>query len=267
MEDTQEEFHLMGKVMTSKKCRECFFSAGLLLIGLFAAVTPATAMDSKSDALPIIHYAGIIPVQWEKDDTWSDLDFVKATISKDFAEAVRASNRFSTLNDDLVVSMWPTAVGRKELVTDYELQTFATLNMSSRGDMVVMTVRLLSPGFETWLQESDVVPRSWLAESSREQVSSRLADLVHRLINRLPIDAHVTSVNGEFATISGGTDQAVHLGDEFDVVLPKIQTLHPANGSWLTFNTSRTGKIKMVEVKKKSSIGKITSLTYEMLLL
>ena len=135
--------------------------------------------------------------------------------------------------------------------------------MTSRADTVIMTTRILSPTLDTWLQESEVVNRSWLLESSKDQVVSRLDDLIHRMINRLPVDVHITSVNGQFVTLSGGDDQSLHVGDQYDVVSAKIQTLHPANGSWLTFSSGRTGKVQMVEVKRKSSIAKIVSLTSE----
>lgn len=227
----------------------------------FASQTFAEETDKST--LPVIHYVGVIPVQWDKEDTWSDLSMVKKSIDKNFSEAVRASNRFAALNDDLVSSMWSTPAGRKELASDYELQAFATLNMTTRADTVIMTTRILSPTLDTWLQESEVVNRSWLLESSKDQVVSRLDDLIHRMINRLPVDVHITSVNGQFVTLSGGEDQSLHVGDQYDVVSAKIQTLHPANGSWLTFSSGRTGKIQMVEVKRKSSIGKIVSLTSE----
>lgn len=250
--------------MTLRKFDVCFkISCFLAVFALGLTVAANAAPGSGKDAFPIIHYLGVIPAQWEKNDSWSDLELVQRTMSKDFSDAVRASKRFSVLNDDLVASMWSSPAGRKELQADYELQAFANLSLSSRSDMVVMTTRILSPDFETWLQESEVVSRSWLLESSHEQIVSRLADLLHRMINRLPVDAHVTSVNGEFVTVSGGSDQSIKVGEEFDVIGVKIQTLHPANGSWLTFNTSRAGKIKIVESKAKSSIGRITSLTHE----
>lgn len=239
------------------------FMTGILAAASFCTISQAFAAEADKSTLPVIHYVGVIPVQWDKEDTWSDLGNVKKSVDKNFSEAVRASHRFSALNDDLVSSMWSTPAGRKELASDYELQAFATLNMTTRADTVIMTTRILSPTLDTWLQESEVVNRSWLLESSKDQVVSRLDDLIHRMINRLPVDVHITSVNGSFVTLSGGDDQSLHVGDQYDVVSAKIQTLHPANGSWLTFSSGRTGKVQMVEVKRKSSIAKIISLTSE----
>jgi hypothetical protein len=230
---------------------------------LYLQGMPSLFASGNSDVLPILHYAGVIPVQWENAASWSDLDRVKKTSNKDFSDAVKASNRFTTLNDDLVKSLWSTPAGRAELAKDYELQSFATLNMSARGDMVVMTTRLLSPKLETYLQESDVVSRQWLINGSHDDVVKRMTDLVQRMINRLPIDAHITSVNNEFVTVSAGTYQGLSVGDEFDVIDPKIESLHPANGSWLTYTTGRSGRIKIVEAKGRSSIGKVISLTHD----
>lgn len=131
------------------------------------------------------------------------------------------------LSDELVKSLWKTVAGRKELVADYELSAFINMDVSARGDMVILTTRLLSPTLETRLQESDVIPRSWMLQSDREQISSRLIDLVQRMINRLPLDAHVTSVTGIYATVSAGTDQNLKIGGKYDVVAANIEKFIP----------------------------------------
>ncbi len=226
----------------------------------FAAQNGATGSSTR---LPIMYYAGVIPVQWDKEEVWQDLSRVKKTINRDLSNAVKSSKRFSMLSDELVKSLWKTVAGRKELIADYELSAFINMDISARGDMVILTTRLLSPTLETRLQESDVIPRSWMLQSDHDQISSRLVDLVQRMINRLPLDAHVTSVNGVYTTVSAGTDQNVKIGGKYDVVAANIEKIHPANGSWLSFTTMKTGSIEIIEVKPLSSIGKITSLTFE----
>jgi hypothetical protein len=84
-----------------------------------------------------------------------------------------------------------------------------------------------------------------------------------RMINRLPIDAHVTSVSGSYVTLSGGADQGIKSGNTFDVFLAKIESLHPAIGSWISFSTSKTGSVEVIEVKSQSSIARISALTHE----
>lgn len=252
----------MGKVMTRKNCNFV-----LTLFCIFVGVvwiSPLAAYSQKSStSLPVLRYAGVIPVQWAKEEVWHDLDHIKKDIDSEFSNAIRSSKRFSVINDDLIKTLWKTPAGRKELETDYELNAFANLDVTARGDMVVLTTRLLSPKLETRLQESDVIPRKWLGEATREQTSARLVDLVQRLINRLPVDAHITSVNGNFVTISGGSEQGVKVGDKFDVLAANVQNLHPANGSWISFATNKTGAVEVIEIKNMTSIAKITSLTFD----
>ncbi len=252
----------MEKIMISKKFK--FLIPAVL--GFFLAPTFLAAGDTsprKASPLPVLHYAGVIPVQWEKDEVWQDLGHVQKSIDSEFSGAVHDSKRFIIVNDELVKSLWKTPAGRKELETDYELSAFANLDVSARGDMVVLTTRLLSPRLETRLQESDVIKRKWLVEASKDQTSAKLRDLVQRMINRLPLDAHITSVNGSYLTISAGTEQGIKSGEKFDVLSAAVESLHPANGSWLSFGTAKTGTAEIIEVKSQSSIAKITSLSYE----
>jgi hypothetical protein len=252
----------MGKVMISKKFK-LFLIASISVISCLTASAMAQDLPEPSNKLPVLHYAGVIPVQWDKGEIWSDLDHLKKSLPGEFSEAVRGSKRFTVLNDDLVASLWKTQAGRKELEKDYELSAYANLDVSARGDMVVLTARLLSPNLETRLQESDVIGRKTLSELTRDQSSARLVDLVMRLINRLPVDSHVTSVSGSYVTLSGGSDQGIKNGNKFDVYAAKIDSLHPAIGSWLTFSTEKTGTVEIIEVKSQSSIGRISALTHE----
>jgi hypothetical protein len=236
-----------------------------LIFGAAAAGnTFAAGAESKKGApFPVLNYAGIIPVQWSKDESWQDISNARKLIDQEFFNAVKDSHRFSMINDELVASLWRTPAGRNELESDYELNAFLSLDVSARGDLVVLTTRLLSPKLETRLQESEVISRKWIAESSRDQTSSRLTDLVHRMINRLPVDIHVTSVNGSYVTLSGGEEQGLKAGQKFDVLKSQIESLHPANGSWLTFASFKTGQIEVIELKSRSSIARIVSLTHE----
>ncbi len=217
----------------------------------------------KGAPVPSLHYAGVIPVQWDKDEIWQDLSFVKTTLDREFPAAVKDSHRFAMVNNDLVASLWKTPAGRSELVSDYELSAFLSLDVSARGDMVILTSRILSSKLETRVQESDVIPRRWLSEATKDQTAARMTDLVSRMINRLPVDVHVTSVNGSYVTLSGGEEQSIKAGQKFDVLAATIGGLHPANGSWTSFEISKTGTIEVIELKNLSAIGRITSLTHE----
>jgi len=247
----------MGRIMISRK-----FKIILSAIFMFSLAQHSAAAQSSGE-LPTLYYVGIIPVQWEKKADWKNLIDARKVIDANFAKAVRASQRFSFLNDDLVKSLWATANGRKELEDDYEVSSYISLDMATRGDMAVMTVRLLSPKLQTQLQESDVLAKSALKSGTADSISSRMSDLVQRMLNRLPIDAHITSVNGGYVTLSGGSTQGIKNGQKFDVLAANISSFHPVTGGWLSFATNRTGSIEVVEVKAQSSIARISSLTKE----
>ncbi len=223
----------------------------------------AESTTKKDARLPLLHYAGTIPVQWDKEEVWQDVAFVRDILNREFPAAVKESRRFAMVNDDLVASLWKTPAGRSELENDYELSAFVSLDVSARGDMVVLTSRILSPKLETRIQESDVVSRRWLSEATKEQTTARMTDLVSRMINRLPVDVHITSVNGSYVTLSGGEEQGIKSGQKFDVFSASIDGLHPANGSWTSFKLAKTGNVEIIELKNQSAIARITSLTYE----
>ncbi len=248
--------------MTLKKSNLFFISAMILTLSATLSLGSEPTLK-KGALLPVLHYAGTIPVQWDKDDIWQDVSFARDLLNREFPAAVRNSHRFAMINDDLIASLWTTPSGRTELETDYEIHAFVSLDVSTRGDMVVFTGRVLSPKLETRIQESDVVPRKWLSEANKEQTTARMTDLVMRLINRLPIDVHVTSVNGSYVTLSGGEEQGIKAGQKYDVLSASIDGLHPANGSWTSFKTAKAGSLEIIELKNKSAIGRVTSLTYE----
>lgn len=244
--------------MISKKFKNFVIAIFFLALNNVAAGADATV--GAQNQLPILYYAGVIPVQWEKNGSWRELSEARRLIDAEFSPAVRASKRFVFLNDDVTRSLWSTDSGRKELENDYELSAFLSLDVASRGDMIVLTTRLLSPKLQTRLQESDIIPRNALVNTKKEQITGRLTDLVLRMINRLPVDAHITSLNGGYVTLSGGSDQGVKVGDKYDVLDATVSSLHPVNGGWLKFNSVRTGSIEVLEVKSRSAIAKITSL-------
>ena len=249
----------MGRIMISRKFR--IILSAIFMLSL--AQHSADAAAQSSGELPTLYYVGIIPVQWGKKADWKNLADARKVIDANFAKAVRSSQRFSFLNDDLVKSLWTTANGRKELEDDYEVSSYISLDMATRGDMAVMTVRLLSPKLQTQLQESDVLAKSALRSGTPENISSRMTDLVQRMLNRLPLDAHITSVNGGYVTLSGGSSQGIKNGQKFDVLAANISSFHPVTGGWLSFATNRTGSIEVVEVKAQSSIARISSLIKE----
>ena len=208
--------------------------------------------------LPVIQNVGIIPVQWEGDPGTP-----KEVIDHGFPSIVRESHKFRILNDDLVSDLWQDADGRAELRSQYELQSFIGLTMTSRGDVVTMTARLTDQGLKTQLLETDTVSRDWLANAPPEEALGRLEALVFRLLNRLPVDVNVTSIQGKYLTLSGGTEQNIEVGDRVDLVRTSIRSLQPANGTWLEFKKQPLGTAQIVEVKTYNSVAKILTQTYD----
>jgi hypothetical protein len=214
---------------------------------------------AQSEVVPLIKNVAPLPVQWEKGVRPSDLNDAGPALETSLSKALNEAKRFTVLNERLVKNTWKTASLRNQLVTEYEVNAFASLNIAARGDTIAITARLMSPKFDIWLQETDLVQQEKLVDSNETGVQKRVNDLVFRLANRLPYDVYITSVQGNFVTLSGGTQQNMNAGDSLQVLSAKITSVHPASGSWLTFDTTEIGSIKIIEVKSKSAIAKIES--------
>lgn len=236
-----------------------------LSAALFLAVSPHLALAAATGPkLPVIQQVGVIPVQWEGGEGASyGLEPVRPTIEEGFSAAMRDAHRFHVLGDDLVAGLWNEKDGREELISQFELHSFASLTVTPRSDVVVWTARLLDPALKSQLMESDSVPRHWLTSADAEAIKERLQKLVFRLINRIPVDVSVTSVQGAFITLSGGAEQGIQVGDSVDLVRATISTLHPANGTWLDFHKRPLGKAQIIETKGYTSVARLLNLTID----
>lgn len=219
------------------------------------------ALSAVEPKLPVIGQVGVIPVQWEGQD--SGLADARASITETFPRAVRAARRFRVLSDDLVDSLWKDADGREELRVEFELHSFVSLTVEPRGDTVSLTARLLDAYLKTQLAESETIPRSQAATATGEALEKRLEELVFRLFNRIPVDVSVTSVQGPYVTLSGGAEQGIQPGDKVELVRTTIKSLHPANGTWLDFSRQPLGQATVVEAKNHASVAKLTGLVKE----
>lgn len=240
----------MGRITKLRKCS--------LLLFLLIATTAAGA-TAPLPKLPVIQQVGVIPVQWEGENVTAG----RAAIDSTFAQIVRDSRRFRVLNDDLISQTWNTPEGRQELKDQFELQGFVSLTVTPRSDTVRLTARLMDGNLKSNLLESDTVTVDWLANAQDAAVRDRLERLVFRLFNRIPVDVSVTSVQGSYITLSGGSDQGIEAGDKVDLVRAEIKSLHPANGTWLDFQKQNLGTAQVVEVKTYTSVAKLTGQTYD----
>lgn len=220
---------------------------------------PVTAA-AQSTRLPVIHQIGAIPARFEGDEIDSAL---KQRLNNAFSSAVRDARRFRVLDDDLVGGLWNTPKGRSELVSQFELHAFASMNIAARGETTIISTRLLSPDLAVWLLESDSITSSTLAMKSTDELLEFAQNLLFRLFNRIPADVSVTSVQGTFVTVSGGEEQGIRLEDEITLARYLISSRHPANNTWLSFHEQVLAKAKIVEVKKYTAVARLTSMVRE----
>lgn len=234
-----------------------FILRGFILLVGFAPMV----YGQSSTEFPKLTYAGVIPVQYEGafDDLLSVK--VKEATAHLFPDAVRASRRFRVINDEVVADLWSKPQGRVELVKQYELDAFLALTLAKRGDSILFVARLLSPELKSYLIETDTIPRLALAEVAPEALGARVERLVFRMVNRLPVDVVVSSVQGRYITVSGGKEQGLQNGDQLTFFRTRIKSFHPANGSWLAFDNAKLADAKIVEVNRTSAVAQIQSQT------
>lgn len=237
------------------------YGAGLAFALLLLVSRPVIASEIGAP-IPVLKYVGIIPAQWIGDKQFVTAE-QETRLRETFSTVVRDSKRFQVLNDEVVADLWANPQGRDELRREYELHALFNLQVKNSSDMVSMTVRLLGPTLDNYLVESEALSRSWFEGAKQDEIKERLENLVFRLINRLPIDVSVTSVQGRFITVSGGEEQGVRNGDELTFQRVTVASLHPANQSWLGFATKKLGQAKIIEVKKNASVAEMTDQSYD----
>jgi hypothetical protein len=211
----------------------------------------------RAESLPIISHIGIIPAQftgdhWNKFDAFKDVDSIAE-------ELVLESKRFQILEHDLIKDLWATPDGRDELKSKYRLDILLNLSFVLKKDHAEVTARLLSPEMKLYLQESENWPLKAVVEGTRESVKENIRHLVYRFFNRIPVDVSITSVQDNFITLSGGIEQALHVGDNVKLVRVNIRTVHPILGTWDTFDISPVGEARIIESRSNVSVARLTS--------
>ncbi len=229
---------------------------------LCAEVTSASSsFDSR---LPRIKQVAVMPVYWQNDLPDSEAgQRIKKTLDSQFSSITRDSKRFYFANDAITADLWNHPEGRKELAETYEIDAFINLTVKSQNDLMLWTVRFMSPNLENYLVETERVPMNWAAAASPEDLDKKLRSLVFRTLNRYPIDVFVTSIQGAYITLSGGKKQLVFEGDELSFYQTSIKAKHPVDGSWIQFDRKALGKAKIIESHEQSSVAQLTSLAYE----
>jgi hypothetical protein len=226
-----------------------------------SALVIATSAMGDAGQLPQLRNVGVVPAQVRNPKSFQDVHENLTRLDASFPKAVQATTKFRMIDVELVRGLWSNADGRKELVDEHELHAFITLEASVKSDTVLLYARLLSPALDSYLVESVAVPRSEFARSEFAQLQERIDDLIARVVNRLPIDTTVTSIEGRFVTMSAGTNQSLQQDDELTIVRPRIAAVNPANGAWTKFDAAMIGRVRIIEAKKTSAIGEIIQLT------
>lgn len=240
-----------------------------LLPGILAAIIASRAAaeggESYIGKMPVLVRIGIIPPQWEGgSDRWFGLEKVRKVVDPAYYKAVHNSHRFQVINDELSKDYWDRPEGRRQLVEQYELSGFAGLNLSIRGDVVTVLARLLSPDLkQNYLYESETIGRNRLFNQKPTDTARMIGDLFFRLFNRLPVDVTVTSVQGRYITLSGGKLQNIRVGDQLTFYKTMVTAVHPANGSWISFENKMLGTARIIDLKQHSSIARLLHQVHE----
>jgi hypothetical protein len=234
-----------------------------LPLSLLSIMISILGMDYASfgatNNLPVLRNVGIIPVQFE-----GSLDLTETLtnqISEAFAKAVSDAKRFHLIDRDLVSNLWAQTKGREELKNEYELDVYALLSVAQEGDILSLSARLMDSDLKTILLENDRIAIHEFNRLDPQEIQKKVESLTFRVINRLPNDVHVTSLQGPFVTLSGGHDQGIEPGDQIEILRSEITAIHPANGTWVEFKNSTKGAVQVVDAKETTSIARIVKQT------
>lgn len=223
--------------------------------GLLLGEAPARA---SSQEFPMIRNVAVIPFQWQgtRPDSyrWQEL---YQQFDQDFFSAVKASNRFHLINPQVSDDLWSTPRGRRTLVDRYELQSYFNLTATENSGGVKIVARLLSPALNNVFLESWTVDTRSLLGMTPEQLRERLTDLTFRLINRFPLDARVTSVQGQFVTLSAGRNLGIGSKERFPVYRVAVAAINPATGGPESFSRKQMGWVEVIDSRQFTAIARI----------
>jgi len=217
--------------------------------------------SEETRATPPFTRIGLIPPQIQ-GETELEKD-VESALARDFSQIVRESQRFLPLNDEVVADLWHSAEGRAQLVNQFELDAFLGLSMAQKGPTLALGVRLLGHQLENYIVEFESIESSILNGATPNERRRVLQDLVYRVINRLPLDITVTSIQGKYVTLAGGQRQGLKEGQRVDVVRSFVTSTHPASQSWISYSYKKRGTVRIIEVNPNSAVAEITEQTEE----
>lgn len=230
---------------------------GVILWG--CSLTPEILKAKKQ--VPTIETLGILPVQWigMEDDDFLRFAQFKENIVEANSLTLLESSRFRVIHSQLVENLWETPIGRQELKEEFELDAFYSLYVAKRPDHFVLESRLLSADFKILVVEQMILGLRDARNSDFGGLKEKVGALNFKMLNRLPLDVYVNSVQGQFITLSGGVDQGIHQGDKMPVFRSYISSTHPAHGGWENFSYEKVGAVKVIDSQSTSSVAQILS--------
>lgn len=174
---------------------------------------------------------------------------------------VKHSGRFELLNRSLIQPRWSTRSGRKFLRDEFEMNVLAVPHLSYRDGRLYISLQFVGSQLEPIAEESRALGAFALEnDKALPEFRKTIKELVYAVINRLPLDMTVTSIQGGFITLSAGSKLGIYLGETLSLERVSVVELHPALGTWRTYKRRRLGQAKIVELRDETSVAKIMHL-------
>ena len=238
--------HLMAKIF-------------LWTTGLVTAVYIAAGVSLAAVDMPRLERAVVFSPDFSPSIVSNPrLSAFQANVKTFFPEAVKSSGRFRVIDAELARSARTDEKVRNDLIEQFEVDGFVSLEVLDRADTIDFVARLMGRKLEILLQEAESIDAAGIDSAGAEGVKRVIEGLVFRLFNRVPYDAKVLSMQGRFIVVSGGAEQGVQVGDDIAISRVSVISRHPATGAWNKFSVEELGRGKVAEVKDRTSIARLT---------
>ena len=227
--------------------------------GLVTAVYIAAGVSLAAVDMPRLERAVVFSPDFSPSIVSNPrLSAFQGDVKSSFPEAVKSSGRFRVIDAELARSARTDEKVRNELIEQFEVDGFVSLEVLDRTDTIDFVARLMGRKLEILLQEAESIDAAGIDSAGAGGVKRVIEGLVFRLFNRVPYDAKVLSMQGRFIVVSGGAEQGVEVGDDIAISRVSVTSRHPATGAWNKFSVEELGRGKVAEVKGRTSIARLT---------
>lgn len=227
--------------------------------GLVTTVYVAAGVSLAAADMPRLERAVVFSPDFSPSILSSPrLSAFQGDVKSSFAEAVKSSGRFRVIDAVLARSARTDEKVRNDLIEQFEVDGFVSLEVLDRADTIDFVARLMGRKLEILLQEAESIDAADIDSAGADGVKRVIEGLVFRLFNRVPYDAKVLSMQGRFIVVSGGAEQGVQVGDDIAISRVSVTSRHPATGAWNKFSVEELGRGKVAEVKDRTSIAHLT---------